>query len=67
MVLGHAQCQMAFYVQQKAFEVLRLRGNQPGPDPNRPANVSRPSAVPSARSSRPLTCSPIDIACLPIG
>ena len=39
MVLGHAQCQMAFYVQQKAFELPRPRPNQPAPHPDRPANV----------------------------
>ena len=42
MVLGHAQCQMAFYVQQKAFELPRPRPNQPAHDPGRPANVRCP-------------------------
>lgn len=45
MVLGHAQCQMAFYVQQKAFELQRPRPNQPLPDPNRPANVRLPTLI----------------------
>ena len=39
MVLGHAQCQMAFYVQQRAFELPRPRANQSAPNPDRPANV----------------------------
>ena len=43
MVLGLAQCQMAFYLQQKAFEMPRVKQGAPGKNGqgDRPANVRR--------------------------
>ena len=41
MVLGLAQCQMAFYLQQKAFEMPRFKQGSSGKNvqSDRPANV----------------------------
>ena len=42
MVLGHAQCQMAFYLQQKAFDLPRSKqggGSSKDAQNDRPANV----------------------------